>query len=325
MMDISHGRIMAALYNAGGIYKNDLADYQESIETYQDLLDRYPGNDYQLSVYYSLYTLYQELNNVQMMNLYKESIIREYPESQTAMILTNPDYAEKLQAEKNSVVRFYEQTYEKYKQGFYEQVISDVDTALVRFKGDPLIPKFQFLKVLSIGQTRDILTFTMALDTLAGSTPDPEVAERANGILAYILASDEEVKTETRKIEAEEIYRPDSTGNYYFGMILNSDVDINQLKFEFINFNLDNYPNTTFDVVHEVFNGNQIVLYVKQFPDLEKTWEYYDRAGSDKMISSVFGDAEYRTMVISVSNAEILQKDGEPEKYWLFFQKHYIR
>jgi tetratricopeptide (TPR) repeat protein len=325
MMEISHGKIMTALYNAGNIYKNELMDMPKSIATFQDLLDRYPQNDYSLSVYYNLYNLYTEETNIQMANIYKELIVSEFPESQPALILTNPNYAEDLMAEKNSVNRFYEQTYQNYKQGFYERVISDVDTALLRYNGDPLIPKFQFLKVLSIGRTQDILVFTLALDSLIATTTDQEVAESANAILAYILASDEEVKTETKKIEAEEIYRLDSTGNFYFGMILNSSVDINQLKFEIINYNLDHYPNRTFDVVHEVLQNKVIVLFVKQFPDIELSLEYSGQVVSDELISGVLGEAEYRIMIISASNADILLEDGDPEKYWLFFQKHYIR
>jgi hypothetical protein len=169
------------------------------------------------------------------------------------------------------------------------------------------------------------MVFTLALDSLIATTTDQEVAESANAILAYILASDEEVKTETKKIEAEEIYRLDSTGYFYFGMILNSTVDINQLKFEIINFNLDHYPNRTFDVVHEVLENKATVLFVKQFPDLGQSREYSAQVVSDELISGVLGEAEYRIMIITASNADILLDDGDPEKYWLFFQKHYIR
>jgi tetratricopeptide (TPR) repeat protein len=325
MIDLSNGRIIESLHNAGGIYRNDLHDYPKSMETYQELIDRYPGNSYALSTYYSLYNLYKEDNNMQMANIYRDFIVREFPESQSAMILTNPNYTSELLAEKNVVNLFYEQTYENYNLGYYERVMRDVDTAMVRFKGDALIPKFQYLKVLSIGKTSDILVFTQALDSLASTTADKEVAESAGNILSYILESDTEVKTETQKIEAEEIYTADSTGVFYYEMSFSPGPDINQLKFEFINLNLDLYPNKTFDVVDETLLDGNIVLFVKQFSDMEQVFEYTDHAARNEKIFSLLGDSEFKVAIISAGNAEILIKDGVAQKYWLFFQKHYIR
>ncbi len=325
MMKRSDERVIESLYNVGTIYDNDLKDSLKSIETYRELLNRYPGNDYTLSVYYNLYNLYDRENNIQMANMYRESIIREFPGSRPAVILTNPDYMEELKAEANAANLYYEQTYQNYRLGQYDRVILKVDTALVRFRGDPLLPKFQFLKVLSLGRTGDIMDFTQALDSLASSTPDREVAESANDILSYILGSDENVRTTTRSMEAEEIYNVDSTGTFFYGMIIDSTVDINQLKFEFINFNLDHYPNRTFDVVHEQLKNNEIILYVKRLPDPRQARTYADLVSADDKISGVLEGVEFKSMIISASNAEILRQDGMGEKYWLFYQKHYIR
>jgi hypothetical protein len=152
---------------------------------------------------------------MQLANVYKESIVREFPESQPAQMLTNPNYVEELLAQENEVNYFYERTYQFFQQGFYDRVIQDVDTALVRFADDPLIPKFELLKVLAIGKTEETLVFSLALDSLAKTTSDEQVADMANMILAYIMNSDQEVKTETQKIEAEEIYSPDTTGVFF--------------------------------------------------------------------------------------------------------------
>ncbi len=325
MMILSHNRIIEALYNAGTIYRNDLVDLTSSIETYGELLERYPGSDFTLSTYYNLYNLHEGENNMQMADIYRESIIREFPESQPALILTNPNFAEELLARENAVNIYYEQTYEKYISGSYQQVMDDADTAQVRYKGDPLLDKFRYLKVLSIGRTQDILVFTQALDSLAKSSTDSDVSQSARDIIAYIMASDEEVKTETQKIEAEEIYNVDSTGSFFYGMFLDPEVDINQLKFEFINFNLDHYPNRTFDVVHEVLGDGELLMLVKEFPGLAGAWEYYDSVAPDPQIFNLVKEGEYRNLVISLPNASILTQDGEAQKYWLFFQEHYNR
>ncbi len=323
MMQISNARIMDALFNVGTIYRNDLGDIPRSVDAYTDLLDRYPGNDYTLSSYYNLYFIYNEENNMQLANVYKQSIIREFPESQPAQLLTNPNYAAELLAKENEVNYYYERTYQMYQQGNYHQVIRDVDTALVRYTDDPNVPKFQLLKVLAIGKTEDILVFTQALDSLAGSTTDQQVSDMAGMILAYILNTDQEVKTETQKIEAEEIYSPDTSGIFFYGLFVNNRVDINQLKFEFINLNLDNFPNNTFDIVDETLDEGEIAIYVKQFPDMADASEYVELVRRNLTISSTLQGVNYRTFIISEGNAETLLSDKVPDKYWLFFRKHY--
>jgi tetratricopeptide (TPR) repeat protein len=323
MMDISHERIKEALFNAGTIYKNDLKDIPRAIETYTDLLDRYPGNNYTLSTYYNLYSIYNQGNDMQLANVYKQSIIREFPESQPAQILTNPNYAAELLAKENEVNDTYERTYQLFQQEHYEQVIRDVDTALVHFADDPLLPKFELLKVLAIGKTEDLIVFSLALDSLASTTPDPQVADMAKMILAYIMESDQEVKTETQKIEAEEIYRRDTTGVFFYGLFVNNKVDLNQLKFEFINLNLDHFPNNTFNVVDETLEAGEIALYVKEFPNMGNARNYFELARMNEAIRKTLEGVNYRPFIISEGNAEILLSDRVPDKYWLFFRKHY--
>ena len=323
MMEISNERIKEALFNAGTIYKNDLVDMPRAVETYKELLDRYPGNEYTLNTYYSLYSIYNQQNNLQLSNLYKQSIIREFPESQPAQILTNPNYAAELLAKENEVNDTYERTYQLFQQGHYGQVIREADTAMVHFAGDPLIPKFELLKVLAIGKTKDLLVFSLALDSLASTTPDPQVADMANMILAYILNSDKEVKTETQKIAAEEIYSPDTTGVFFYGLFVNKNVDLNQLKFEFINLNLDHFPNHTFDIVDETLAEGEIALYVKEFPDMGDARNYFDLARMNEAIRKTLEGVNYRPFIISQANAEILLSDRVPDKYWLFFRKYY--
>jgi tetratricopeptide (TPR) repeat protein len=323
MMQISHGRIIEALFNAGTLYKNDLKDVPRAIVTYSDLLDRYPGNDYTLNTYYNLYSIYNQESNMQLANVYKQSIVREFPESQPAQLLTNPNYAAELLAKENEVNRYYEQTYQLFQQGYYDRVIQDVDTALVRFAKDPLVPKFELLKVLAIGKTEDVLVFSIALDSLASTTPDPQVADMAGMILAYILNSDQKVKTETQKIEAEEIYSPDTSGVFFYGLFVNNRVDVNQLKFEFINLNLDHFPNNTFDIVDEALAEGEVALYIKEFPDMADARDYSEVAMMNEAIRRTLEGVNYRPFIISQGNAEILLSDRIPDKYWLFFRKHY--
>lgn len=199
MMAISNNKIIECMFNAGTVYKNDLKDKPKAIDTYKNLLDRYPVTDFTLQTYYNLYLLSNELDDQASSALYKSAIIREYPESQIAQLLTNPNFINELLEKENEVNRFYETTYNYYKQGDYYRVMNDADYALEKFKGNEIIPQFFFLKVLSIGQTSDIMTFTNALDSVTVLYPSHDVGQQAKEILAFIKNYNPEVKLETEK------------------------------------------------------------------------------------------------------------------------------
>jgi tetratricopeptide (TPR) repeat protein len=325
MMVISNNKIIECMFNAGTVYKNDLKDKPKAIDTYKNLLERYPVTDFTLQTYYNLYLLSNELNDQSSSALYKSAIIREYPESQIAQLLTNPNFINELLEKENEVNRYYETTYNHYKQRDYYRVMNDADYALEKFKGNEMIPQFFFLKVLSIGQTSDIMTFTNALDSVTVLYPSHDVGQQAKEILAFIKNYNPEVKLETEKKEAEEIYKYDPSGAYFFGMIINRSIDINQLKFEIINFNLDLFPNFTFDVVSENLNDNYRLVLVKTFRDMQKAWEYYDTITTGVRIMELVEGTGYSRFVISLANSQTLLQDKTASKFLLFYDKYYKR
>ena len=325
MMVISNNKIIECMFNAGTVYKNDLKDKPKAIDTYKNLLERYPVTDFTLQTYYNLYLLSNELNDQASTDLYKSAIIREYPESQIAQLLTNPNFINELLEKENEVNRYYETTYNHYKQGDYYRVMNDADYALEKFKGNEIIPQFFFLKVLSIGQTSDIMTFTNALDSVTVLYPSHDVGQQAQEILAFIKNYNPEVKLETEKKEAEEIYKYDPSGAYLFGMIINRSIDINQLKFEIINFNLDQFPNLTFDVVSDNLNDNYRLVLVKTFRDMQKAWEYYDTITTGVRIMGLVEGTGYSRFIISLANSQTLLQDKTASKYLLFYDKYYKR
>jgi tetratricopeptide (TPR) repeat protein len=323
MLELSHNRLMKAYFNAGVIYKTELKDYKQSNGQFEQLLENYPGNEYTLQAYYNLHLNYSSLDDQQSSQFYKESIIREFPESQIAQLMTNPGYIKELEEKENEEMHYYEQVYEKYKNGRYREVITDVDTALMRYNDSPLKPKYMFLKVLSVGATRDLLTFTLALDTLAKIFPQDEVGVNARSILAFIKEYDPEVKEETEKIEAEEIYLYDTSAVHFFGMIVPGTVDVNQLKFEIINFNLDFYPEMSYDVVNEQVNKSDQLVLVRSFANPDSARSYQQQISLYADVNRLIEGSGFQQFIISEINSKTLIKDKITSKYLLFYKKYY--
>ena len=102
------------IYNMGMIYKDDLKDYDKAVESFKELIKRFPVFTYLLASYYNLYSIARDQNNQALVDYYKNNIIRQFPESMYAKVLTNPEYFKELEKEDQAVRQYYEQTYELY-------------------------------------------------------------------------------------------------------------------------------------------------------------------------------------------------------------------
>ncbi len=110
-MEQSHLRLEDALYRMGIIYKENLLDYQESINSFEELLVRYPQGRYAASAMYYLHDLNNSIQNPEMAGYYKAQLLAKYPDSHYSKLLNNPNYIKELEEEEKKVVRVYEKVF----------------------------------------------------------------------------------------------------------------------------------------------------------------------------------------------------------------------
>ncbi len=234
-------RVELALYNMGIIYKNDLKDLDKSTAAFKELTKRYPQSDYLLMSYYNLYTLARDQNNQAMADYYKNIISSQFPESMYAKVLTNPKYVEELEEAENKIKRYYTETYELYKSGNYAEVISRSKYAQENFSNNPLIPRFVYLGMLSEGRNADQKVFRENLLALISKYPQSDVASDAQNLIDYMDKEHPEIKEEHDIIVSKKLYQPDFDTEHLFAFLIDKKMNTNQLIFNIINFNLDNF------------------------------------------------------------------------------------
>lgn len=326
MIQVSHQRIAFSLYNMGRMYQNQLKDYERAIKAFEELNERYPENDYLLSSYYHLYELNQARSDEQMAIRYKNLILSEFPESEFARRLSDPDYYSKIKEQEDKIKSFYENTYTKYKNGLYAEVIDNYDYATANFKEHELLPKFMLLKALSVGRTSDIRTFKNALNEIIVTYPGSEVINMAKEIIAYLNQSHPVLIEEEEEIQAREIYSFEDSTSHYFALVVEKDkVDMNQLLFFIISFNIDFYTSEDFITEGEMLDDDHQIITVKQFVDEKAAMEYYSKIKSDPEILAGLSNTVYDFFVISDKNLKTLHEDKSVSKYLKFFKKQYLR
>ena len=94
----SNTKMVRAYYLMGVLYKEELHNTPKTITTLEELNQRFPDNKYELNAYYMLYRIYQAEKAKDKAEFYRQKILNEYPDSEFALLIRNPEYAEELSA-----------------------------------------------------------------------------------------------------------------------------------------------------------------------------------------------------------------------------------
>ena len=185
-IDSANYKIQDAYYDLGTIYKEQLSEDQRAIESFEELLKRYPRGKWNLETYYQLYRLYKGTGEERKAQEYANKVLKEFPDSEYAKILKDPKYLEKLEIMRGKLGQMYDMAFSNFEAQEYERVIEAADSALTKFKDDDILSKFALLKVMAIGATEKLAVYRAALEVyIAKYTAAPE-KPRAEELLAYV-------------------------------------------------------------------------------------------------------------------------------------------
>ncbi len=324
-MEQSNLRLEEALYNMGVIYKEDLLDDQEAIQSFKELIRRYPESRFGPHVYYLLYELNNNIQDPQEARYYSDQLSARYPQSHYALLLNNPNYLQELEEEEMKAVRQYEGLYALYQQKNYAGVISGADQAIQSYPDDPLIPKFKYIRALAMGPLMGREEMKTALDSLIAQHPASEESEEAQEIVNFMYVEFPEIKEADQAAEAEVVYATvDSTQAHYFLLALRSDENVNQVSFNLLNFNLDHYNQYNLEVGELALTDAYNLVYVSLFNNAEGAIRYLRVMEQNvQEIVDTIPPAKYSMLVISRDNFETLVEEKEFTPYELFYQNHY--
>ncbi len=171
-------------YNLGVIYKEQFKEVELAKDKLEKLLSFNPTINYSLPAKYHLYKIYEAEGNAKAIEL-KSDIVTNYPNSNYAKIIANPTDA-LVNNDANLAEEEYVKVFYQYKDEKFEDVIKKASEAILKFQGDPIIPKFELLKAYAIGKKEGIKAFKEALDFVAMNYPNTEESKKALEVIETI-------------------------------------------------------------------------------------------------------------------------------------------
>ncbi|MGE0561894.1 MAG: hypothetical protein AB7O47_08770 [Flavobacteriales bacterium] len=321
-MNVSHNKIIEALYALGNIYREDFMDYEQSVMSFEDLLVRYDTCRYVLPTWYNLYRISLTTNNDPMREKYMRLIIQNYPESEYARIIQDPTYNKATREGRKRVDNYYSIIFDLYKEEKYSLVLTRIDKSRSIFADNHLQDKFDFLEALAIGHVSPIDTFKLALETVIKNHSASTVATEAKIILDKINQGVGKETSTTTSFTDKYTYKPDDI--YTFVVVIpSSDNNTNKYKVDISNFNTTFYQNATFNVNSIFLNGLNQIITVKELKDEVAAKDYYQSFKFNKEHLDDLNSKGYQYFIISNDNFVVFYKDKNISDYLNFFTNQF--
>jgi tetratricopeptide (TPR) repeat protein len=317
-MEVSHLRIQRALYNMGDIYSQELKDFNKATNAFEDLLRRYPTYEQRLQVYYKLYSIGKQTENINMVSLYQQKIINEFPESNYAMVLSDPDYFKKMEAQEQKENDAYEHVYNTFNRGDYAQTRLLIEKALREYPESKYMREYDYMQTISNGVIKDTVTFISDLSKLISRYPDSEIAERSQLIIRYLQTENPEAAREQAIKQAATLFKISADEEHFVVVSVPKTQNSNQLMFNIINFNIDNFSESELKVKKDDLNAISLVSVVS-FENEEKASEYFSQL---QKYPDLFRDVDAtnnQVFFISTTNFNLLKRDNKLEQYITYF------
>ena len=331
---VADSLIADGLYHLGFLYMDRLSDLPRSIESYERLDTRYPGNDMELPSWYALYKMYKDLKNEDKSIEYKDKIFEKYPTSSYAEFIKDPSYFEKMEAQEREASDFYTKTYQAFEQGQFYRVKMNTERAMDLYETDTaFMPRFAFLHAVAEGRLVSIDTMAYELYDLVVTYPQSGITPYARRVLEEVnedyhlglVLTDIETKEAGDKPEVKQetpyTYEPNIE---HFVMIVcdAKTVRMEPLKVRISDFNRKNHRTRTFNIRDVVLDDEHSIITIGNFNSETDAADYVTSMFINDYVFGGMDAATYKVVPISIKNYPVFYQAKKVDEYIQFIESN---
>lgn len=343
-LQASREMVWQALYNLGLLYKEKIFDYELSAESFEDLVKRNTDNIHFPVTYYQLYLVYKELKNTDKSEYYKNLILRDYPTSEYARILGNPDYMLQKEKDDDKASPLYESAYLAYKSKNYNSVVSLCDEAKSKFPESKILHRFALLRTLARKELVSLEDFKKELKDVIDQFPGTESAQTAARLLKLLKgdepADNNEVKndqsqdnkdkdkvTENKKDSIPKPNTPfikDLNAEHIVIIIIPSlKGNINVATQKLNQFNDENFSNAGLSINTSLLGNTSQVMLIRKFKNGNEAINYFSLFNKKDILSQLQLGQGVKAFPITMGNYALLFKSQDISGYEAFYNANY--
>ncbi len=327
-----HSENIESLYALGELYRERLKNNKKSIESYEELLSRYPNNKYDVEAMYSLYLLYSEEGNSALANSYKDKVLKGYPNSRHAKMILNPDAASEIEVADKEVSEYYNQSFALYKSGGFQDAITKINAAdKVLGDANNIRPKFALLLALCTGSVQGKEDYVNALNLVVKDYPDTDEARKANEFLAILggasgtlATAPGEAKKPYEGRDKSSLFKDSEKDQHYVIVVLSSDkIKIEKVKAAISDYNKKYNSLESFKISTLTLEIDPYIMIIRRFHNGEGAFKYANMANSKQGEFLKNLDPEAEIYPLSQTNYKTVLRMREIMPYLKYCKRTY--
>lgn len=331
----SNEMLATALFAMAEVYKDKVEDYPMAQSTFEDFIKRFPVHKQVVDAYYNLYMIQIRQGNSTQAEAYRQKIVRDFPESKYAKVLSDPNYGTSLQRMNGEQDSLYEATYKAYNASEFQKVFDNTAYFRKNFSLSPLMPKFLLLNALSLGKKDTPANFRKALEELVSNYPGSDVSAMAKDMLALVgqgqvsrqgttggslLAKRDEILPQTSDVDITKLkFSNDKQGRHRLMLVSSSSLEVMQrLQYAMASYNFSRFVIKDFDLVINKLDTARSALSITNFESYEEVTWYLKNLREEPSLTKMLYDMNAREVIISEENFGLLRTNYKLEDYLAF-------
>jgi len=253
----------------------------------------------------------------------RAELLSSYPDSEYALILSDPDYANRHREMAARASRSYEAAYLAFSDERFADAINLCTEAARLYPEDELLPKFMLLDAMATGALEGELAYKAKLDSLVAKFPSTPEGKRAAEINDFLRKEKPEIRIAEDTRIAEEIYTADTLQPHYVIIIAsNPRANMNQMVFDIINYNLDRYPYRNYRTEGAAIDAGYLLITVGPFEKTAEAAAWYRSFNPGQTVREA-ATAGLTVYLISRDNLQKFREDKNTDRYVIFHSKAY--
>jgi tetratricopeptide (TPR) repeat protein len=316
-MKVSIDRLLESLYASGVIYKEQLNEPELAKKQFNTVLDKELICDVDMS---SSYQLYKMKEGSDAANIHKDHILINYPNSDYANYLRDPNFFVKRKEMEALAVQEYVTILERYNRGVYYPVITKADMVIDNEPKNPYRAKYMLLKAMCMGQMssnkRELLPI---LERVVNEYPATDESKRAQEMIQIINNGySENIDVDFNKVSA---FKFDDKAPQWIMIFLNKYESTNLSKTKVSDFNKEFFSRDKLKVSSKIYSEDQSIILVQDFPTDLKAKEYIRVFKQTR--KHLLDLQKAKILVITQENMKVLFESKNLADYESFHEENY--
>ena len=337
--DTANAIIAKDLYETGFMYQDLLNDTKRACASFESLLQRYPKSEYALPAIFMLYTLYHNSGDPQAES-FKNILLTQYPETDYAKLIQDPDYYNKLAAKEKVLETQYAQTYEDFQNKRWSTVVASADEAIPNCTDVTLKSQYAYLRAVAAGQVYNQDTLIVGLTKIVTNYGKQPVADLARFYLSNFTPEQIQKSLGVEKLENKEeilqdviptpkkesVFEFNANDQHYVVLLVKTaEMPLQTAKQELSVFNNSYFSLKKLTVSSFLIDNKRQMITVSKFDNKDDAMDYYHILMKNEAFEAEIESGIIEVYAMSANNYTSFYNKRESRKdYPEFFKDNYL-